>query len=122
MVRGGKPKDATALAASISDPEAAKLDEWALLRQFDSEAGFDRYVAFMRANPNWPSMPLLRRRAEVRLWRERRPGPPPRGVPAPAPTGGRAPAVFAPPPTGRSGAPGALAGGAPRAPSPPICP
>src|SRR5262249_57798555 len=56
------------------DPVAAKLVAWALLRQFDSGAGFDRYVAFMRANPNWPSMPLLRRRAEARLWRERRDG------------------------------------------------
>ena len=87
LVRRGKPKDATALAASISDPVAAKLVEWALLRQFDSEAGFDRYVAFMRANPNWPSMPLLRRRAEVRLWRERRDGTTVRRFVGEAPTG-----------------------------------
>ena len=38
----------------------------------DSEAGFDRYAAFIRANPDWPSIPLLRRRAEARLWQERR--------------------------------------------------
>jgi soluble lytic murein transglycosylase len=87
LVRRGKPKDATALAASIRDPVAAKLVEWALLRQFDSEAGFDRYVAFMRANPNWPSMPLLRRRAEVRLWRERRDGTTVRRFVGEAPTG-----------------------------------
>ncbi|HEV7983796.1 MAG TPA: lytic transglycosylase domain-containing protein [Xanthobacteraceae bacterium] len=74
LVRQGKVKEATALAASIGDPVAAKLVEWALLRHSDSPAGFERYVAFMRANPDWPSIPLLRRRAEARLWQERRDG------------------------------------------------
>jgi peptidoglycan lytic transglycosylase len=74
LVRQGKAKDATALAASIGDPVAAKLVEWSLLRRSDSEAGFDRYVAFIRANPDWPSVPLIRRRAEARLWQERRDG------------------------------------------------
>jgi soluble lytic murein transglycosylase len=74
LVRQGKPKDATALAASIGDPVAAKLVEWARLRHSDSDAGFDRYLAFIRANPEWPSMALLRRRAEARLWQERRDG------------------------------------------------
>src|SRR3984893_2254716 len=70
----GKAKDATALAASIGNPVAAKLVEWALLRRSDSEASFDRYVSFIRANPDWPSMPLIRRRAEARLWQEQRDG------------------------------------------------
>ena len=74
LVRQGKGKDAIALAASIGDPVAAKLVEWARLRHSDSEAGFDRYLAFIRANPDWPSMSLLRRRAEARLWQERRDG------------------------------------------------
>jgi soluble lytic murein transglycosylase len=73
-VRQGKAKEAAALAASIGDPVAAKLVEWALLRRSDSEAGFERYVAFMRANPDWPSMTLMHRRAEARLWQERRDG------------------------------------------------
>jgi soluble lytic murein transglycosylase len=51
---------------------ARKLIEWVLLRQPGSAAGFERYAAFMRANPDWPSMPLLRQRAEARLWQERR--------------------------------------------------
>jgi soluble lytic murein transglycosylase len=72
LVRHGKGKDAMALAASMSDPVAAKLVEWARLRHSDSEAGFDRYAAFMRANPDWPSMALMRRRAEAKLWQERR--------------------------------------------------
>ena len=72
LVRRGKPADATALAASIADPVGQKLVEWALLRNSDSEAGFDRYAAFIGANPDWPSIPLLRRRAEARLWQDRR--------------------------------------------------
>ena len=47
-----------------------RLVEWTLLRRADSEAGFNRYVAFIGANPDWPSLPLLRRRAEARLWHE----------------------------------------------------
>ena len=74
LVRQGTGKDAIALAASIGDPVAAKLVDWARLRHSDSAAGFDRYLAFIRANPDWPSMSLLRRRAEARLWQERRDG------------------------------------------------
>ena len=74
LVRQGKAQDATALVASIDDPVAAKLIEWALLRRADGAAGFERYVAFIRANPDWPSVPLMRRRAEARLWQERRDG------------------------------------------------
>ena len=71
LVRKGKSSEATALATSIGDPVAQKLVEWALLRS-ESGAGFERYAAFIRANPHWPSIPLLRRRAEARLWQERR--------------------------------------------------
>ncbi|MGP0089289.1 MAG: transglycosylase SLT domain-containing protein [Xanthobacteraceae bacterium] len=74
LVHRGEGKDATALAASSKDPVVAKLVEWALLRPPNSETRFDRYVAFIRANPAWPSMALLRRRAETRLWEERRDG------------------------------------------------
>jgi hypothetical protein len=35
LVRQGKAQEATALAASIDDPVAAKLIEWALLRRAD---------------------------------------------------------------------------------------
>jgi soluble lytic murein transglycosylase len=73
LIRKSKWKEATALAASISDPVAQKLIEWALLRSSDSPAGFERYVAFLRANPDWPGA-LLRRSAEARLWQERRDG------------------------------------------------
>jgi soluble lytic murein transglycosylase len=72
LIGQGKTKDATTLAASISDPLETKLVQWAELRSPESEAGFDRYAAFIRANPDWPSIALLRRRAEARLWQERR--------------------------------------------------
>src|ERR1043166_8364421 len=72
LIRKGKAKDATALAESIDDPVAAKLVHWARLRHSDSAAGFDRYAAFISANPDWPSIPAFRRRAEARLWQEHR--------------------------------------------------
>jgi soluble lytic murein transglycosylase len=71
LVRQGKLSDATRLAASIGDPVAQKLVEWALLRS-DSTAEFDRYAVFIKANTDWPSIPLLRQRAEARLWKEQR--------------------------------------------------
>jgi len=72
FVRQGKSSEATALATSIGDPVAQKLVEWALLRRSESGAGFERYDAFIRANPHWPSVSSLRRRAEARLWQARR--------------------------------------------------
>lgn len=72
LVQQHKLGDATKLVASIEDPAAQKLLQWALLRDPDSRADFDQYNSFIQANPNWPSMPLLRRRAEARLWQERR--------------------------------------------------
>jgi soluble lytic murein transglycosylase-like protein len=72
LVRKSKTGEATALATSIGDPVAQKLVEWALLRHAGSEVGFERYATFIRTNPAWPSIPALRRRAEVKLWQEPR--------------------------------------------------
>jgi soluble lytic murein transglycosylase len=72
LVQRGKFTDATTLAASIKDRVAQKVVEWALLRNADATAGFERYAAFVHANTEWPSIPLLRKRAETRLWNERR--------------------------------------------------
>jgi soluble lytic murein transglycosylase len=60
LVRRGKLRDATAIEQSIGDATAKKLVEWFLLRRGDSEAGFERYAAFIRTNPEWPSMSLLK--------------------------------------------------------------
>jgi soluble lytic murein transglycosylase-like protein len=72
LVRQHKAREATALATSFGDPVAQKLVEWALLRHAESEVGIERYTTFIRSNPDWPSIPLLRRRAEVRLRQEPR--------------------------------------------------
>jgi soluble lytic murein transglycosylase len=71
LVQQHKFSEAALAAASINDPVAQKLVEWAYLRDSESPAGFDRYNAFLKANPEWSSI-LLRRRAEARLWQERR--------------------------------------------------
>ena len=71
LLQQHKLGDATKLAASIDDPAAQKLIQWALLRDPNNTAGFDQYNSFLRANPDWPSIPLFRRRAEARLWQER---------------------------------------------------
>jgi soluble lytic murein transglycosylase len=71
LVRKGKIGDATAVEKTIGDPAAQKLVEWYLLRHPDGDANFSRYATFIAANPGWPSMGTLRRRAEARLWQER---------------------------------------------------
>src|ERR1043166_3839121 len=72
LIRKGQTKEAAALAASLSDPVVAKLVAWARLRHPDREIGFERYADFINTNPDGPSVPLLRRRAEARLWQEHR--------------------------------------------------
>jgi soluble lytic murein transglycosylase len=72
QTRKGRPSDATEIAKTIADPLARKLAEWVILRSEDSDAGFERYAAFVAANPGWPSTGMLRRRAESALWEERR--------------------------------------------------
>jgi soluble lytic murein transglycosylase len=79
LVRQRKLSDAATLVKSMNDPVAQKLIEWISLRNADSEAKFERYEAFIRENPGWPGIALLRRRAEGRLWQERRDGATVRG-------------------------------------------
>jgi soluble lytic murein transglycosylase len=70
LVRKNRQDEATATANSITDPLARKLVEWVILRSEDGSNDFSRYGAFINANPSWPSIPLLRRRAEAALWQE----------------------------------------------------
>jgi soluble lytic murein transglycosylase len=72
LVRHRKVRQATEIEKSVRDPMTQKLIEWVILRSEESGAGFDRYAAFIRDNPEWPSLGLLRRRAEGALWQERR--------------------------------------------------
>ncbi|HLZ05493.1 MAG TPA: lytic transglycosylase domain-containing protein [Bradyrhizobium sp.] len=68
MARQGKTSDAIDAEKTIADPAGQKLVEWFLLRHPDSQASFDRYATFIAANPDWPGVVLLRRRAEGLLW------------------------------------------------------
>jgi soluble lytic murein transglycosylase len=72
LVRKRKISQATEIKKWVRDPMGQRLIEWVILRSEDSGADFDRYVAFMRDNPAWPNLGLLRRRAEGTLWQERR--------------------------------------------------
>ena len=70
-VRGGRQSDAAEIRNSISDPVAKKLIDWAMLRSDSSGADFSRYASFIAANPGWPSIVTLRRKAEAQLFQER---------------------------------------------------
>ena len=70
----GRSDAATERRDALRDPAARKLVEWAILRSDNNSASFARYAAFIEANPNWPSVGMLRRRAEAQLWQERRDG------------------------------------------------
>jgi soluble lytic murein transglycosylase len=73
---GGTEK-ATEVEAAMTDPAARKLVEWIILRSHNSTAQSTRYVTFIARNPGWPSLGMLRRFAEEKLWAER---PPPTRV------------------------------------------
>jgi soluble lytic murein transglycosylase len=68
--RKGKEAEANAAEASIGDPVARKLAEWVILRSDNTNPSFQRYAAFVEANPSWPHAPLFRRRAENALWND----------------------------------------------------
>jgi soluble lytic murein transglycosylase len=70
LVRKNRQDEATSVESSIVDPVARKLVEWVILRSEDGSSEFARYAAFIAANPSWPSIALLRRRAETALWQE----------------------------------------------------
>lgn len=68
--RKGKEADANAAENAIVDPVARKLAEWVFLRSDNTNPSFQRYAAFVIANPDWPHVPLFRRRAENALWND----------------------------------------------------
>jgi soluble lytic murein transglycosylase len=70
LTHRGKPDEATSVAGTISDPLARKLVEWVILRSDETELDFPRYAAFITANPSWPGIGGLRRRAEAALWQQ----------------------------------------------------
>ncbi len=68
--RKGRDADADAAEKAIVDPVARKLAEWMILRSDNTNPTFQRYAAFVTANPAWPHVPLFRRRAENALWND----------------------------------------------------
>ncbi len=73
MVRNRKQAEANEIRKNISDPAAKKLVDWVILRSDDSGADFSRYAAFIAANPGWPSIVTLRRKAEAVAFQEQPP-------------------------------------------------
>jgi soluble lytic murein transglycosylase len=71
LAHRGRTDDATGAENSISDPVARKLVEWLILRAEDTDADISRYSAFIAANPSWPGIIALRRKAESLLWQDR---------------------------------------------------
>jgi peptidoglycan lytic transglycosylase len=63
------PESATQIEAGISDPAARKLVEWIILRS-GNRFRSTRYIAFISANPSWPSLSTFGRYAEEMLWVE----------------------------------------------------
>src|SRR6266404_2069313 len=70
--RRGNTTQAADLQRTIGDPVARKLVEWTILRSDETQSiDVSRYMAFITDNPSWPSIALLRRRAEATLWADR---------------------------------------------------
>ena len=69
--RKGNDAEADAAAKTIADPLARKLAEYMILRSFNTQPDFQRYANFIAANPEWPHVPLFRRRAENALWNDK---------------------------------------------------
>ena len=70
LVRKGRQGEATDVEGTISDPVARKLVEWVILHSEDGSSEFSRYAAFIVANPSWPGIEAIRRRAEAVMWQE----------------------------------------------------
>jgi soluble lytic murein transglycosylase len=70
LAQKGRPDEATSIESRIYDPVARKLAEWVILRSDEADLDFPRYAAFIAANPGWPSILFLRRRAEAALWQQ----------------------------------------------------
>jgi soluble lytic murein transglycosylase len=63
----GKPDEGRRLVNDSKDRFAAKVFRWAELQQPRSGASFEDIAAFIDANPDWPSLDALSRRAEEAL-------------------------------------------------------
>ena len=72
FLKDGNSNQAFTLAGSMNDPAARDLVTWLAIRLTAKDVGFDRARDFIAKNPNWPSIALIRRRAEGLLLSEKR--------------------------------------------------
>ena len=72
FLKDGNSNQAFALTGSMNDPAARDLVTWLAIRLTAKDVGFDRARDFIAKNPNWPSIALIRRRAEGLLLSEKR--------------------------------------------------
>ncbi|MGL4975295.1 MAG: lytic transglycosylase domain-containing protein, partial [Bosea sp. (in: a-proteobacteria)] len=70
--RKGKLGEGDKAAESLADPAARALAEWVAIRSLPGVVRFERIVAFLDANPNFPGTGVFRRRAEEALVSEKR--------------------------------------------------
>jgi soluble lytic murein transglycosylase len=70
LAHKGRADEATNVESSIGDSVGRKLVEWTILRGDETDLEFARYAAFISANPSWPGLGALRRKAEAALWQK----------------------------------------------------
>jgi soluble lytic murein transglycosylase len=68
LTRRGRNSEASAVAGTTTDPVAAKLIEWVVLRAETDDFDFQRYAGFAAENPGWPNINQFRRKAEAALY------------------------------------------------------
>ena len=68
LTRRRRNSEATAVAGTVTDPVAAKLIEWLVLRAENDDFDFQRYAGFATENPSWPNVNQFRRKAEAALF------------------------------------------------------
>ncbi|KAA5598951.1 lytic transglycosylase domain-containing protein [Blastochloris sulfoviridis] len=71
LIERGRGAEADQIAATLRDPAARKTIEWMRLRRNSGDVRFERFATFARENPGWPSVGLIRKRAEGKLWEDR---------------------------------------------------
>ena len=70
--RAGNVAQGDQAAAGVTDPLAHTVLEWVALRSVQEKAGFDRINDFLTANPDWPTLQLIRKKGEEALLIEAR--------------------------------------------------
>ena len=71
--RAGDLKSGDAAAQTTTNPNARTAADWAALRLMPRETGLERIMAFLKAQPDWPTAGALRRRAEEAIFYDKRP-------------------------------------------------